>query len=191
MRELLIKARNILVFRGILSIIFGISIFVFPLGAAITFAMVIGVAAIIVGVFSSIVAFSNRKESSDWWILLVEGILSLALGIMIISWPVAAIIVTMIWIALWMMSIGLMTIYEAIKLRKQIEGEGWYIFSGLFAFFTGILIVTLPLQAGGMLLYLIASLTILYGLMMLVVVFKLNKMKRHLDKKPTIIAVQE
>lgn len=182
MKELLIKSRNILVLRSVLSILFGISIFVFPVGAALTFALVAGIAVIAFGSFASIASFTVRCDSPDWWVLLVEGLLSLLLGIMIVAWPLSALFVIILSIAFWMMFIGLMTIFEAIKLRKEIEGEGWYIFSGIFAFITGLLMLILPLQAGGYVLYLIASMTIVYGLIMLVVVFKLNKVKRQMDQ---------
>lgn len=168
--------------RGIFSVLLGICILVFPWAVSVTFAVIIGIAAIIYGLYAFIASFNIRKKHKDWWMIMVEGILGVLLGIMIIVWPFAAIFITAILVACWMMVIGLMTIFQAIELRKEIEGEGWYIVSGILAFLTGILMISLPAAGAGILIYLLGIFAIAYGIILFFTVGKVNNLEEKIEK---------
>jgi uncharacterized membrane protein HdeD (DUF308 family) len=149
--------------------------FVFPITSSMAFAVIAGAVAVIYGLYAVIVSFNLRKDHADWWVVLVEGILGVVLGFIIVCWPLVAVLVTAICVACWMMIMGLITIFQAIELRKEIKGEGFYIISGILAFIVGILMLVMPLATAGMLIYVLAIFAVLYGILLFYTVYRINR----------------
>ncbi len=175
MKRLLERSKSILILRAIFSIILGICMFIFPIASSMAFAVIIGVVAVLYGLYALILSLSLRKDHSDWWIILVEGILGVVLGLLIICWPLIAVYVTAVGVACWMIVIGLLSIFQAIELRKEIKGEGFYIISGILVFIVGIFMLTMPLATAGMLIYVLAIIAVLYGVLIFYTVYRINK----------------
>lgn len=73
--------------RGVIAILFGIAIIVWPgitLATLITF---FGLFAIVGGFLLSVAAIRQRRTDEPWWLLLFEGLLGIALGIIVLVYP--------------------------------------------------------------------------------------------------------
>ncbi len=175
MKQLLERSKSILILRGIFSMVLGICMFIFPIASSMTFAIIAGAVAVVYGLYAIILSFSLRKDHADWWAILVEGILGVVLGFLIVCWPLVAVYVTVICVACWMMVMGLLSVFQAIELRKEIKGEGFYIISGILAFIVGILMLTMPLATAGMLIYVLAIFAVIYGILLFYTVYRINR----------------
>ena len=68
------------------------------------------------GIIAVIGSIVNRKEADDWWLVLLEGIVGIIIGIMTFAWPALTGLVLAYFIAGWALIMGILRVYEAIKL---------------------------------------------------------------------------
>ncbi len=74
----------LLALRGIAAIIFGILAFVWPGVTFLALVLLFGAYALVDGVFAVISAITHRSGNENRWVLLLEGIVSIAAGL--IAW---------------------------------------------------------------------------------------------------------
>ena len=65
-------------------------------------------------------------------------------GLLAFAWPGVTALVLLFFIAIWAIVIGVMQIWGAIQLRKEMEGEWLLILSGLLSVALGILLLARP-----------------------------------------------
>ena len=129
--------------RGVIAILFGILVLVYPGIALQSFIIVFAVYAVIDGVAAAWAAIQHRTEQ-NWWILLLEGIISVIAGIVAFVYPGATALAILYVIAVWAILTGALEIWAAIQLRKEIEGEFWLGLSGILSILFGILLIVAP-----------------------------------------------
>ncbi len=177
---LMTLARNwwALALRGVCAVIFGILAFVWPGVTVEALVLLYGVYALIDGVFAIIAAVSKREGGGlPWWALLLEGLLGIAAAVVAFAWPAITWLVLLYIIAGWAIVTGVFEIIAAIRLRKEIEGEWWYILSGLLSIVFGVLLMARP-EAGTLaVIWLIGAYAIVFGIVMILLAFKLKGVK--------------
>lgn len=163
--------------RGIAAILFGLLALVWPGLTVYVLLVAFGVYAVIDGVMAIIISFRRQSFDENWWAWLVEGLLSLIIGVMALAWPKTAALALIIWMAAWAIVAGVFRIVEAIRLRREIDGEWMLILSGLLSVLWGALMIYLP--AAGLLgiAWLIGSFAIAIGVTMIVLAFRLRRIK--------------
>lgn len=148
--------------RGILAILLGLLALLMPITAFAGLVIYIGAYMLVDGLFSAIAAVSQRKTYSNWGWLLVFGLLGIAAGILTFINPFVTGTALIYLVAFWAMVIGIAEIVWAIRLRKVIRGEGWYILAGIFSIVFGLLVLFYPM-AGAI------TLAIMFGVYALVI----------------------
>ncbi|MCK7558210.1 DUF308 domain-containing protein [Chitinophaga sedimenti] len=78
-------------------------------------------------------------------------------------------------VAFWAVFVGLMEVIVAIRLRKQINGEGWYILGGLISIIFGILFWLNPIAAAISLTWLFGVYAVIIGIMLISLASRLRK----------------
>jgi uncharacterized membrane protein HdeD (DUF308 family) len=117
----------------------------------------------------------RRSEIAPRWWLAVVGIAGILAGLMAFAWPGLTALVLLVFIATWAIVIGLLQIWGAIRLRKEIEGEWLLIVSGLLSVVFGIVLLVQPGTGALALVWLIAWFSILVGCLYIVLAFRLRK----------------
>lgn len=107
-----------LLIEGILSIIFGILVFVWPAMTALVFLMVIAIWAIITGIAEIVYAAIHWKQGAGKWLLLIAGIISIILGIIILAQPGAGLMALVIFIEAYLIVFGIMLIGMSFWLKN-------------------------------------------------------------------------
>ena len=110
------------VFLGIVSLLFGIIILVWP-GKTLGFMVIlIAIWSILIGVLQIIANVSIRKEAPGAWVWgVVAGAIGVIFGILVLVWPGIG-LVTLIWlIGIWAIVFGIMLIVLGIQLRKAAQ----------------------------------------------------------------------
>src|SRR5690349_14909918 len=69
------------VLRGLLAILFGLTAFVWPGLTWLTLVFLFGVYAVIDGVIAVATGLRHTHDSSRWWIFLLEGLVSIGAGV--------------------------------------------------------------------------------------------------------------
>src|SRR5262249_60964663 len=109
-----------LVLRGIAAVIFGVLAFVFPAMTLAVLIVLFGAYAIVDGVFNLVAAVSGRT-GQPWWHLVLEGIVSIAAGVIAFAWP-GSTLLALVWLgAGWAIITGVLGIGAALTLRKHMR----------------------------------------------------------------------
>src|SRR5262245_11439403 len=118
-------ARNwwVLAIRGVAAILFGIGAFVWPGLTLAVLVLLFGAYALVDGVFAVVAGIAAYGQQERWWMMLLEGLAGIVIGILTFAWPGVTALVLLYFIAAWSIVTGAFEIAAAIRLRKEIEGE--------------------------------------------------------------------
>jgi uncharacterized membrane protein HdeD (DUF308 family) len=158
-------ARNwwTLAIRGAAAIIFGLLTFFLPGVTLAALILLFAAYAIIDGVFNLVAAFRGHTEERSRWLLAVEGLVSVAAGIVAFAMPGLTALVLVYVIGTWALVTGVLEIVAAIRLRDEIPNEWWLGASGALSVVFGLLLMIAP-GAGALALVLwIGAYAILFG----------------------------
>lgn len=179
MLTMLSKNWWVLALRGVIAILFGIALLLFPPAVITTMVLFFGAYALVDGVGNIYTAFQNRTQPR-WWVTLLEGIIGVIAGILVFAYPLFAAISAAYFvlyvIAFWSVSTGIMQVVQAVQLRKEIEGEFWLGLSGLLSVLFGIFLILRPESGILALLTVVSIYSIIFGVMLIILAFRVRGM---------------
>ena len=149
--------------RGVAAILFGVLAFISPGTTILALVIVFGIYAIIDGVLAVIAAFRIRKVVDQWWVVLLEGLAGILVGIIALVYPNVAAGALLLLIAFWAVFTGLMEIIAAIRLRREINNEWSLILSGILSVILGIILLVFPSVGAVALIWAIGLYAIFFG----------------------------
>jgi uncharacterized membrane protein HdeD (DUF308 family) len=161
------------ILRGVLGILFGVMLIVFP-GIGLTAIILLFAVWALVGGASSLIGAWRSRSQREWWVGLFEGLAGLAAGVVAILLPAAAALALLFIVAGWAIVTGILQIWMAIRLRDQISGEVWMGLSGLISILFGLLLVIFPGTGILSALVLVGIFSILMGLPMVLLGWRLR-----------------
>ncbi len=168
--------------RGILLLILGCYALFRPGMTMVTFAQVAGFFLVFDGAIAVIGGLMGKVPSRLWTI--VRGALAILAGLFVFANPVifAGITATVVMTVIGILAIasGVMEIFAAIQDRKQIEGEGWLILSGLCLVLIGVALLIAPLAFGLTAVRILGALAIVSSVAMIVFAFRLKGLDSRL-----------
>jgi uncharacterized membrane protein HdeD (DUF308 family) len=185
MKQILASNWDLFLVRGILAILFGIGILLLPAITVIVLVVMFGAYALVDGIILSVIAIKDRKEHSDWWLLLLTGLVNIAAGVVSFGWPGITAISLFYLIVAWAIATGISEVIFAIRFHKEIEGEWLMVVNGLVSVGFGILLIAQPVAGVLAVLWLIGSYAIAYGVMLLVLAFRLRNLQVKDDARQT------
>jgi len=162
------------VLRGVAAIIFGILAFAWPGITLLTLVLFWGAYALIDGVLAIVAAIKGGAPMPRWWLAIV-GIAGLVAGGLTFLMPGLTALVLLTFIAVWAIILGIMEIYGAIKLRKEIEGEWFLILNGAMSVLFGILLLWRPMSGALAVIWIIGAYAIILGVIYVIFGLKLRK----------------
>jgi uncharacterized membrane protein HdeD (DUF308 family) len=111
------RVRRTNVITGLLSIAAGVAIIVWPTPGIVAVAIFLGAWLIVSGTITVSGAFATRRLWSDWWLLLVLGLLEIPLGILALANRVATHAALITVAGIFAVAIGIMRIVLGFELR--------------------------------------------------------------------------
>jgi uncharacterized membrane protein HdeD (DUF308 family) len=106
---------------GVLSIVAGVTTFVWPGLTAITLVFIIGYWAIAIGVFQIVDAIRFRKTINNEWLLGLSGVLSIVFGALLIYQPGAGALSVVWFIGSYAIVFGILLVVLALRLRARLN----------------------------------------------------------------------
>ena len=162
------------ILRGVLAIAFGVLAFLAPMWGLAILVALFGAWALVDGVTSLWTGIRTRDVDRNWWLEIVEGVVSILAGIIaIVLWELAAQILLYI-IAAWAVVTGVFQIWAAIRLREKILGEFWLGLAGAASILFGILLFLFPAAGVLTVVWLIGSGAIAIGLFLVILGWRLR-----------------
>ena len=171
-------ARNwwLLMLRGIVGVVFGLVAFFLPGLTLLSLIFLWGAYALADGAFSLWAAITGRvgEKASRWW-LAVAGLAGIAAGIIAWVMPGPTALALLVLIAVWAIATGIMQVWGAIKLRKEIEGEWLLGLSGSLSILLGVVLLLQPAAGAVAVVWWIGAFAILMGIAYIALALRLRK----------------
>ena len=169
-----------LAIRGVLAMLFGILTVFVPGLTLSALIFMFGAYALIEGGFNVIAGIRGRRVERAWWALILEGVVSIAAGVIAFIMPGLTALALLYLIAAWAIVTGVLEIAAAIRLRRQIEGEWALVLTGVSSLIFGALVLYSP-GAGALALVLwIGAYAIVFGVLLVAVAFRLRSVREEL-----------
>ncbi|MCB0008350.1 MAG: HdeD family acid-resistance protein [Anaerolineales bacterium] len=171
--------------RGLFAIIFGVLAFAWPGITLSALVILFGAYAIVDGISNIATGVSHRDTNDRWWVLLLEGVVGIAAGIVAFVYTGITAIVLLYLIAFWAIFTGVMEIVAAIRLRQEIENEWTLGLMGVLSVILGLIMIVSPGAGALALIWLIATYAILFGALLIYLAFKLRQSEPEPAMSPT------
>lgn len=160
--------------RGVAAIIFGVLALALPGITLLALVLLFGGYAIVDGVLNIIAAVRGRRGRGPWWLLLIEGLVSIAAGIAAFLLPGLTALVLVYIIGAWAIITGVLEVVAAVRLRQEIKNEWWLALGGVLSIVFGALVMYAP-GAGALAIVLwIGAYSIVFGALLLGLAFRLR-----------------
>jgi uncharacterized membrane protein HdeD (DUF308 family) len=175
MTDMLYQNRWLLGLRGLLAIVFGILSFIWPGATALVLVFLFAAYAVLDGVLTIAVGIRNRSLNDRWWVLLLEGLVDIAAGVIAFLFPGLAAIVLVFLIAVWAILTGLLELVTAIRLRQEISNEWALGLAGVISILLGVVMIINPGAGLVGLVWAIAGYAIIFGILMIVLAIRAGR----------------
>lgn len=165
----------LLLLRGLAAIAFGVILWVQPGISLAALVLLFGAYCMADGIFAVWTAIAGAKDSEQWWLLLLVGLLGIGIGILTFVAPGVTALALLFYIAIWAIATGVLEIAAAIRLRKEIDNEWLLLLAGLASVVFGVMLAARPGAGALAVLWLIGSYAIVFGVLLLILAFRVRK----------------
>lgn len=168
---------------GILCMVAGIAVFIFPMESYMTMGLLFGILMLFVGAAQLIVASSSGNYLAMKGYVIVGGILDLIMGIILCINPAVSLVLMPVLLGIWMLYHSFMIMAFGGDMETfRIDGSGWTIAGGALLMLLSIFVLVNPMSAGvATVVTLAGGGLIVFGLLLCVLSFKLKDLHRVLD----------
>ena len=165
----------LLLLRGVAAIVFGVLAWIQPGITLAVLVMFFGAYSLVDGILCLWTVISGPKGYEYGWLVLLEGLVGIGIGLLTFFAPGVTALALLFYIAIWAIATGALEIAAAIRLRKEIENEWWLLLSGLASVLFGAVLAARPGVGALALLWLIGSYAIVFGILLLILAFKVRR----------------
>jgi uncharacterized membrane protein HdeD (DUF308 family) len=160
---------------GLAMVLFGLLAFSNP-GVALFVLATFFAASVLVDGASNIVGSLQNREKDGWWILLLMGLLGAAVGGYALFNPPLSIMAFILLVAFEAMALGVFLVMLGYKVRKA-TGREWLLYlAGALSILFGILVIANPVTGSRTVVYMIASWSLVIGVLKVAFGFKVRKL---------------
>src|SRR3981189_2221896 len=172
--------------RGIVGIIFGCLALIFPGPTMLSLVVLFSAYMLVDGVFGIIAAVRTiRRKEDRWGLLIFEGLLNIAVGILAFLWPGITVLAFVLLIAAWAIVSGALMTAAGFRLNID-HGRWWLVLGGLLSLAYGALLVVTPLIGAIVLTWWIGAYALAFGIALVIFSFRLRS-RQHQGASPTVV----
>lgn len=123
-------ARNwgLMLLSGLLTLAFGIAILVWPQATTLVLLVFFGILAILFGIVHIVGAIIAARKQESWVLELFLGLAEIVIGIIVLARPGVGLAAVLVLIIVWLMAMGVMELFAAIEVEAS---TGWRVFLGI------------------------------------------------------------
>lgn len=159
--------------RGVVAIIFALLAFLatgFTLELLLIF---LGVYLLVDGLLS-VIGSLMATNHKNWWVLLLEGIVSLVAGLFVLVWPSITLVIMIYIVAFWAIITGIFEFLASIAGSWAAPGKIFIGVTGVLSIILGILILLYPSFSVAAMIWLLGIYALIIGLSLIFFSFKLK-----------------
>lgn len=164
--------------RGVLALVFGLVVLLWPDLDASVLAIAFGIFALVDGLVLAAVAAVARDVLEEWWIVLVEGAVGVVVGVVALAWPGIGGLGLLSLLAAWAVVTGVFEIEAGVRLRRLTGGDASLFLAGGLSLLVGIALIAVPKDDPLEIAWAIGSFGIVFGGVLLVAAGRLRRLAR-------------
>jgi len=170
------RAWWVFVVGGLAMAVFGLLAFSNP-GLALFVMATFFAASVLVDGVSNILGALQNRDKDGWWILLLLGLLGAAVGGYALFNPPLSILAFILIVAFEAMVLGALLVMLGYKVRKATRREWMLYLAGTLSILFGILVVANPVTGSRTIVYMIASWSLVIGILKVAFGFKVRSLQ--------------
>lgn len=163
--------------RGVLGIAFGVIALIWPDITLLSLVLLFSAYMLVDGMLAIVSAVRAARSGHRWLLLVAEGLLRIAVGVLAFLWPEITVLAFVIIVAAWSIVSGSMMVAASLRLNRA-YGRGWMGISGFVSVVFGILLIAAPPVGALILTWWIGIYAAVFGVILLVLAFRLRA-RRH------------
>jgi uncharacterized membrane protein HdeD (DUF308 family) len=164
--------------QGLIAVLFGVLALFWPGPTVGAFVLLFGAYAIVDGAFALGATITNAPAARHHRVMFaVQGIVSVAAGVIAVVWPGITALALLYLIAAWALLSGATRIALAIELRKVIDNEWLLVLSGVLSIVFAALLVITPGAGALAITWLIGWFAVVFGAVLLALAWRLHKLE--------------
>ncbi|MEA2904384.1 MAG: hypothetical protein QOI12_1771 [Alphaproteobacteria bacterium] len=172
LNAILVRNWWLIALRGVLGVIFGLVALVVPLATILALVLLFSAYMIVDGAFS-IAAAVRARHSDRWGLLALQGVASIAAGVLAFFWPGITVLAFVLLIAAWSVVMGCLMFAAAFRIDGS-HGRWWLALTAAAALIFGILAIVAPLAGAVVLTWWIGAFSLVFGILLIVLAFRLR-----------------
>jgi uncharacterized membrane protein HdeD (DUF308 family) len=191
MLNLLAKNWWLVEIRGVAAIAFGVLAFLWP-GITLLVLVTLFAAYMLIDGVALLVSLRRAEPATAGHRLAVGlmGILGVAVGIATIFWPGITALALLYLVAFWAITLGLTQVIAAIRLRREISGELWFVIGGLLTVVFGVFILLFPGTGLLSLVWIVGAWAIVFGITNLVLAWRLRGLHQEIVRSRVVTSAR-
>lgn len=179
MQQLIGNFRTMILFRGIVAVLFGIITIIWPGLTVSILVLLFGLFAVITGIVVVAAALRNTREHG-WGLLLIEGILSILAGVVALAWPGITALAFIYVLVAWAIVTGILEVLAPLSFPMGGGRAVLTVLAGVLSIIFGILIAQQPASGLLAVAWLIGVYAIAFGIMYIIVYFQSRPLATNL-----------
>jgi uncharacterized membrane protein HdeD (DUF308 family) len=164
--------------RGAVALVFGLTVFLWQDPDAAVLAVAFGVFALVDGLVLGAVAVVGRDVLEQWWVVLVEGVVGVLVGLVALAWPGIGGLSLLSLLAAWAVLTGFFEIEAGVRLRRLAGSDASLFLAGGLSVLVGLALIALPKDDPLDVIWAIGLFGVVYGGVLLVVAERLRRLAR-------------
>ncbi|WP_454196476.1 HdeD family acid-resistance protein [Nocardia sp. Marseille-Q1738] len=173
------RAWQTVLVTGILAVILGVLILVWPDITLLAAGIIFGVYLVVTGFMQLLAAFGAPASTGLRVMSFIVGVLSIVIGVFCFRDELASLLLLGLWIGIGWLFRGIALLMAAIS-EPALPGRWWQVFFGLLTAIAGVVLIIWPVRSVATLAVLAGVWLIVLGVMEIVVAFGIRKDARAL-----------
>src|SRR5919112_2642634 len=129
--------------RGVFAILFGLIAVLVPGATILSLVLFFSAYMLVDGVFGIVAAVRAARQGERWGLLILEGVLNIAVGVIAFLMPGLTVIAFLLLLAAWSLVSGGLMLGASFRLNKE-HGRGWLALGGVVSILFGVLLAIAP-----------------------------------------------
>src|SRR5512132_2582821 len=164
--------------RGLLGILFGLICLLTPGIAVGAFVILFSAYMLVDGVFAIISGIKAARNGERWGLLILEGIVDIAAGVVAFLWPGITAVAFVLLIAVWALVSGALMLVAAFRLNID-HGRWWLALGGIASIIFGVVLIIAPVVGAVVLTWWLGAYALVFGVLLLVLAFQLHSRREE------------
>jgi uncharacterized membrane protein HdeD (DUF308 family) len=164
--------------RGAVALVFGLTVLLWQDPSAAVVAVAFGVFALVDGLVLGAVAVVGRDVLEQWWVVLVEGVVGVVVGLGALAWPGICGLALLSLLAAWAVVTGVFEIEAGVRLRRLAGSDASLFLAGGLSLLVGIALIAVPKDDPLEIVWAIGLFGIVYGGVLLAAAGRLRRLAR-------------